>query len=274
MAAAIHDNLARTRIAPDLYEVMAAPAAEVTTGAPPLVDVIIEFNSDFPGGVRAARDVLIYAYLNSQVVPPARHAAALTGLGTVSTASPALVPVPPPLRLATTAGAPFDFEADDQILIWKSLQTEAYLFAQLSASTIIAVADLIIRSPDGPATQHPIHKIWRDHVVQTLIYDSVRTHQGRRSAGGVQRRRARRGLGGRRYRGGLDASALSDAKDVAAAEWPSALRFHGTLHRPEGRGSRGADRHRWPRLPRGGDHRRRVLQGRLCRGQAGPGERR
>lgn len=175
MAAAIHDNLARTRIAPDLHEFMSVPAAEVAIGAPPRVDAIIEFNSEFPGGVRAARDVLISAYMKSQVVPRERHDAAIAGQWMRPAAIQALLAFPPLLRLTTTAGEPFDFEAGDQILIWKSLQTEAYLFAQLSASTIVALADLIAQSPDLPAIQHPIHKIWRDHVVQTQIYDSVRT---------------------------------------------------------------------------------------------------
>lgn len=176
MAEAIHANLAQTRIAPDLHELMAAPA-EAVSGVPQPTEVIIELNAHFPGGVRAARDILIEAYLTSRTVPQARRDAAL--IGVVPPPVPILLPPHSPRAwILTAAGAPFDFDAEDEVFIWKSLQTEAYIFARLAAATIMALADLTARSPDGSSEQAPIHKLWSDHVVQTLVYESVRTIKG------------------------------------------------------------------------------------------------
>lgn len=170
MAEPIHAKLARTRIAPDLHEQI-AELELLAVAAPAPQAVIIEFNAAFPGGVRAARDLLIAAYLASPRVPPAGRTAALAGL-----------PVPPAANLQgwtlAATGVAFDYGPDDQIFVWKSLQTEAYLFARLTVATILALADLDAATPNAAPAPTPIHKLWRDHAVHTLVYESVRTIKG------------------------------------------------------------------------------------------------
>jgi serine protease AprX len=176
VAEAIHANLAQARIAPDLQELMATPAAEALIGPPPSADVIIEFNANFPGGTRAARELLIEAYGKSAVVGPAQRATAFAGLGAMPATGP--IQAPSPAWDLSVAGAPFEFAADDQIHVWKSLQTEAYLFGNLAMATIVALADLSADNANTGERGWPIHKIWQDHLVSTLVYESVRTIKG------------------------------------------------------------------------------------------------
>jgi serine protease AprX len=176
MATAIHENLARTRIAPDLHEVMSAPAAQAA-GVPARIDVIIEFNADFPGGARRARELLIEVYRSSQAVSLPSQSAAFAGVQTPSITIAPTTTATGAWKL-TTGGGPFDFEPNDQIYVWKSLQTEAYLFARLATDTIVGLADLAATTPSDSQAHSPIHKLWRDHVVHTLVYESVRTIKG------------------------------------------------------------------------------------------------
>lgn len=176
MAEQIHANLARTRIAPDLKELMAGPKGKGLQASAP-IDVIIEFNSDFPGGARAARDVVILAFLSSDGLSPDQHEEALSG-----TRFP--FPFEPQMEMARgwrpfLNGEPFHFASGDQIYIWKSLLTEAYLFACLTGESIVNLAMTCAwptpqRDKDTKGSA-PVYKIWRDHVVSTQIYESART---------------------------------------------------------------------------------------------------
>jgi hypothetical protein len=172
----IHDNLARSRIAPDLRDAIAdearGPVRARAPGAPISMDVILEFNTDFPGGARAARHVLLTAYLASPSVSADIRAQAVVRLGPLldDGVGTALTP-----RLADATGQPFAFRTGDEVDVWKSLLTDAYAFGRLTLATITAIAGVAATLLGRERPVPLLHKVWRDHPIEASIYESVRT---------------------------------------------------------------------------------------------------
>ena len=83
----IQDILTKTRIAPDLLAGIDATRSRLTAKAasakPPMFDVIIEFNRNFPGGISTARLTLLSAYEKARKTrswPPSRTITVLPSL--------------------------------------------------------------------------------------------------------------------------------------------------------------------------------------------------
>ncbi len=166
-AARIRDVLTKTRISPDLLVQLSAKRtnAAVQAEKPEALNVIIEFNRNFPGGIGTARLTLLAAYEKA-------HQA--TGVAAI----------PEDYRAALAAGAPRDdaelakaFDPDDRIKVRKSLWTDNYVFATLSAATIGRLSGWTLADdPDKPEQRVPlVYKIWHDHKIARCIYNSVRT---------------------------------------------------------------------------------------------------
>ena len=118
--------------------------------------VIIEMNAAFPGGVAAARQLLVENY----------H---LGRTGTEAPLLPAATPIPLPVTIKQRWSSS-RFAHLDIIDVRKSLFTEAYLFGKLLVGTIHKlVGDCREELP------HPIHKIWNDHELRPFVYQSART---------------------------------------------------------------------------------------------------
>ncbi|MBA3812808.1 MAG: S8 family peptidase [Caulobacteraceae bacterium] len=119
--------------------------------------VIIELNTDFPGGATTARDALLIRYHAGRGDAPTLQ----TGTRTRAILAPAADLWP---ELA--------FGPADEIDERKSLLTETYLFARLTAETIETLQG---NPPPTSRICHPIHKIWLDHEVRPFVYVSART---------------------------------------------------------------------------------------------------
>lgn len=122
----MRDNLVKTRIAPDLLAEMGKPQAEtrLTPADPhtPVFQVIIEVNTDFPGGPSVARAALQVRYhANRGGVASAPRAES----------PPQAIPAPAIDLWPALAFGPAD-EIDER----KSGFTETYLFARLTEDTI------------------------------------------------------------------------------------------------------------------------------------------
>ena len=118
--------------------------------------VIIEVSAAFPGGVAAARRLLVENY-------HANHDG--EGLALL----PAATPIPLPDAIRQRWNSP-RFGELDTIDVRKSLFTEAYLFGKLLVGTIHKVLEDCSKK-----LAHPIHKIWYDHELRPFIYQSART---------------------------------------------------------------------------------------------------
>ncbi len=165
----IQEAMAKTRIAPDLLQAMAEKtgaraAANIAPGPEgPLFPAVVEMNAAFPHGPKVARAMLLRQFLKErggagQKVPEAALARrALVGL------RPPPFPAPPtPL-----------FDVADKLAIANSLFTDSYLFGSLTQDTINRLGSLTV-TVDGEPTSL-LHKVWADHAVRPLIFESVRT---------------------------------------------------------------------------------------------------
>jgi serine protease AprX len=151
------DNLFKTAIAPSLIDQIKNSA-----GPDRILPVIIDVSSEFPGGVVAARWLLVENYYKNHP-PKGRN---------ISPSAPP-VPVRADLQQHWSTGR---FQTADEMDVAKSLFTETYLFADLRVSTILnLVRDMGGTDPDGARVPHPIHKIWEDHEIQTFVYRSAQT---------------------------------------------------------------------------------------------------
>jgi subtilisin family serine protease len=167
--------LTKTAIAPDLLAIMgggrrAKAATKTAAAAPPLFDVIVEFNRSFPGGIGTARLTLLSAYSKARGLPDPADA-----IPTPYRAAIAPVPVRYNDALVQI------FSPADTINIEKSMWTDNYVFAKLSSDTIEGILDWTL---PGTASNPPktakregalVYKIWRDHKITRFVYDSVRT---------------------------------------------------------------------------------------------------
>ncbi len=178
--------LAKTRIAPDLLQAMAAQSApppkksrsrkgaalaiaaenQQPAAAAPGIDVIIEFNRSFPGGAEAARRLLIAAYAKAKNpehpldIIPLEHQSAFALLFAI--------PTPPDI-----ARPNLHFEPNDELRIAASLWTANYVFGKLSPDTISRLPNCVT---EGPNRSEPlIYKIWLDQNIERCIFESVRT---------------------------------------------------------------------------------------------------
>jgi serine protease AprX len=164
--------MVKTRIAPDLLSELPAPkppepalALEAARGeAKPRIPVIIEMNASFPKGVGAARAMLLRAFLKQQ-------ASAGVKIPESAQAHRALVGVHAP-KLPADTGPLFD--PADRIAVTNSLFTDNYLFGEFTLDTINRLAPLTIDTGGGVKVS-PIYKLWRDHSVTPLVFESVKT---------------------------------------------------------------------------------------------------
>ena len=162
--------LAKTAIAPDLLAVLdggkrkktARKTAEAV--APPVFNVIIEFDKRFLGGIGGARLTLLAAYTKARKPPD--HAGLID-----KQLLPALALAQPVLEDSLVAL----FGTLDFVDIEKSMWTDNYVFAKLSRETIGKLSDWKLPSskPDKPIRL--VYKIWRDQTITRCVYDSVRT---------------------------------------------------------------------------------------------------
>lgn len=168
----IRENLARSRIAPDLMAAMMQPTALAARAEPQSYDVIVEFNSQFPGGARLARQVVLEAYLQGAMstAHTVEVAARLRGM------FPTLSEMGAGSEWRLVDGdAVFAFGPDDVFDVLKSIQTEAYAFGRLTRQTIEALGRVTAHRSSDDRGAGPIYKLWRDHEISAFIYESVRT---------------------------------------------------------------------------------------------------
>jgi subtilisin family serine protease len=171
----IQDILTKTRIAPDLLAGMDAArttrAAKAAVAKPPMFDVIIEFNRNFPGGISTARLTLLSAY------EKARNTDELAGI-VLTAYGPAFAAGRPRDDAALVSA----FGPDDRVAVRKSIWTDNYVFATLSAATIRRLSNWTLPVSADPNNTNKskegiplLYKIWRDHRITRCVYDSVRT---------------------------------------------------------------------------------------------------
>lgn len=166
----IRDQLVKTAIAPDLRDLMddAGAASSAATAAEPLFDVILDFNTNFPSGPRLARDLFLATYVRGWEKPAERPAARFPASDLVrrmAIGDDALLIAEPQLA----------FEPEDRIDVDKSVCTEVFAFGRLARKTILSLASLRAATADAEPPHRLIHKIWRDHEITPMIYESVRT---------------------------------------------------------------------------------------------------
>jgi hypothetical protein len=175
-ASSRHDDvqmaLAKTRIAPDLLSelstvkthVAATPPEGREAEAKPLIAVIIEMNAGFPKGVGAARALLLDAFLKQQAAAGVKvPEAGLARQSLVGRGRQSLLSVIGPL-----------FDPADKIAVANSLFTDNYLFGEFTVETINRLAPLAIDTGGG-AKKSPIYKLWKDHTVEPLVFETTRT---------------------------------------------------------------------------------------------------
>lgn len=145
--------------------------ASESLAEPDHFEVIVEFNREVPGGVPAARTALLLAYRKArETTGPALTAEE----GQLTTASA----VSNPSSAIDDAGLVDAFGAGDRLKIRKSLWTDSYVFASLSAEAIARISAFEF-SPCGKSTRVPlIYKIWRDQPIKRCVYVSRRTVKG------------------------------------------------------------------------------------------------
>ena len=172
-SAKTNNILAKTSIAPDLLAVMdggvqkkpGRKAAQAKRS--PVLNVIIEFNRDFVGGIGGARLTLLDAFRK------ARNLADLAGL-IDKQLFPALTGAQPVLD----ESLPTLFNDADSIDIEKSMWTDNYVFAKLTRETIGKLSEWKFLSPTSTSPNKPInlvYKIWHDQTITRCVYESVRT---------------------------------------------------------------------------------------------------
>jgi len=148
----VQDNLAKTRIAPDLLDDLFTREGAPTPSSG-LHDVIVEMNSQFPGGGNAAQHEFINACRKGR-----RRV-----FGTLRDYRPPGEVNPFIIALGRGEG----------ISARKSLLTDGYVFAQLARATILQIVAL--RPKVGEETPFLVYKVWLDHRIERCVYTSVRT---------------------------------------------------------------------------------------------------
>ncbi len=152
---ALKKTLAKTWVGGDLAEQINAESTRANL-VQRCFPVIIEVSAAFPGGVAAARQLLVENYHIGRT-------------GEATKLLPVDTPIPLPDLIKQRWSSP-RFSSLDTIDVRKSLFTEAYLFGKLLIGTIHKLVEDCGRQPP-----HPIHKIWRDHELHPFIYQSART---------------------------------------------------------------------------------------------------
>lgn len=172
------DILRRSRIAPELAEAMDRLSSagggddERPRGAarkrPPGLAVIIEMNAGFPGGEQAARLLLIHGLGLDKALSSmqAEGWIAVTALPSEAHIEDALPRLPP-----------------SAVRLMNSLQTDRFLFADLTPDQIHAIAAATVTVPIlDPRTNRTrvwtgplVYKLWHDNALRTLVYVSSRT---------------------------------------------------------------------------------------------------
>ncbi len=148
----IDEKLARSRIGKDVDVAIedASPDERFR--------VIIEFNTDFPGGASAARSILLRELIKTEAVSPLwQPFEAMTGA-----LDGELFGEPPVI-------------AKEDVELFNSLLTETYLFATLTRRAILALAWLKARTPRMKGARPLIYKVWMDQDLTPQVYVSART---------------------------------------------------------------------------------------------------
>lgn len=154
-------TLAKSRISLELLEAARESKRSGITMAPaiaPAIDVIIEFNRDFHGGMAGARTLLLLAFSNFS------NSSAPFG-------------VQSPVQASDVASLATCFGQGDEIHVAKSQMTDNYAFGALTLATMEKLARwyLTIGATDQKREVHLIHKIWKDHVLERCVFESRRT---------------------------------------------------------------------------------------------------
>lgn len=170
------DTLVRSRIAPELADALGIgpPRAGVVAaraGGGKRQRVIVEMNARFPGGEQAARFLLLRELGLEEALSRLQ---ADGWIAVTATPSEARVETPLP-RLDPAA-----------VRLRNSLQTDRFLFADLSRKEVRALAEATAEVPIlDPRDQEPklwrgnlVYKLWLDNDLSTLVYVSSRTIKG------------------------------------------------------------------------------------------------
>lgn len=152
----VQQALGKSYLSRDLLDVMKVPrrrarpagSMELVAEPPPVFDVILEVNLDFPGGASAARG-LLYDELRQAMTAAA--AAVSSGGGAVASAV-----------------------ASETVAHAKSDLTDRYVFARLTEATIRRVAALEALGT-GARRHRVLHKVWLDREVTRFVHVSART---------------------------------------------------------------------------------------------------
>jgi serine protease AprX len=165
-----HSVLIRSRLAPDLLEKLAqanrtARATVLRSSRPARFEVIVEMNETFPGGAKAAREIIFLLFQGEREGGLRRllHEVSGAAAGVAREAS------------LSDDGSSFHGEVFEA----KSRMTATYAFMTLDQETIERLVDLRLElnegETDGSKSIALIHRIWLDHSLETFVYKSAQT---------------------------------------------------------------------------------------------------
>lgn len=168
----LEPELTRTVLAGDLLEAIGARNSnEGRVEADPhfrsegTLPVIIEGNARLPGGVQAARALILSAYLR--------------GDRDLSSSSPpppiAFIPTPLGSPADLSLDEPIEFGEDDRLDVPKSLWTDQYLIGDLTEHTLGLLASARVTVGEGGRRVPLVHKVWLNHAVGRFVFESGRT---------------------------------------------------------------------------------------------------
>ncbi|MBH0237466.1 S8 family peptidase [Methylobrevis albus] len=149
-------------------------------------DVVIEFNTGFPGGVGTARRLLLEGFQRRQL-----HAGLqLPEIDQRLMDRLTIMPITAALAEVDLDEIMRCFDADDSLQISNSLWTENYAFGRLSYAALLAITGLRV-APAEPSARRwrlahagfgdrrelmpLVHRVWRDQPIETFVYESQRT---------------------------------------------------------------------------------------------------
>lgn len=162
-------QLQRSRISHDLLAEIEAPEAK--SREEPGFPVIIELNNDYPGGARAARDLVLWDYLRKDGLEPGRDFRVPSDFPEAYRLYSAFDLLPP--SRDSRRRPRLKFAASDTIDIRKSAFTDSYLFGRLTPETIFNLA--FEDRDDQERQKRLIFKLWLDLDCRGMIDASVRT---------------------------------------------------------------------------------------------------
>ncbi len=151
----MHDTLRRTKIGLDLLDEIGLRQGDTRAGP---YSVIIELNDRFPAGAKIARQVVLASYAETHRDLPARDRPAVAA--SVE-------------RIDRSWVLPALFDEQDIVAIEKSMYSAGYLFGSVSLETINRLVTAEVK--DGEQGVALVYKVWRNHPVRSLVFESART---------------------------------------------------------------------------------------------------